>query len=304
MITDQVVVYDAGTKVFVSGLFAIKQPKAVYVKDYDCYFIAATEGNLYKKSADASSPILWIEEKFRGTHHNPLVYSEKQKRLFTTLGANKIAVIDPRKEGEIEFQVELPSGSTVMNIKFFEQDREEFALILTYDRYLYLFKYHTEAKEGKIITRAHYPAYKNDWAAGIDIDPSGKVIMVTHYYWVTEKPSKFSLVLVFELWGNRLTQMAQLIQEDGTYWMQALEFAGYYGGEATFIGIDRAHGGDFQLFRYNIYTNEIKSDRQKRVRHHKEGHPQKTGSIVNMAKHHDWLYYTGDGKLMRARVKK
>ena len=297
--TDQkgYILYENGKKVS-EGLLHSRLhsgTRSVYVKETNCYFLLGNN-KLYKKAINGHSPELWINDHFGTSSHAPMLYSKNLKRIVTVKSTKTIAFIDPTKKA-IEFQLNLPIQHGIMNYRFFGEG-DQYVLFITHNRFIGLVKYDVTAKTGKLITIQQYAAsrFKTDWAAGIDIDTNNKVIMVSHYYWDPPRDSKFSRVVVFELWNDRLTQKASLDVMDGTQWLQAFRFVGYYQDEATFLGIDTQNGGAAHIFRYNVNTKVITRDSQKSVPHLED-------YIWRMSKLDDWFYYTGKkGRVMRVKV--
>ena len=77
----------------------------------------------------------------------------------------------------------------IRGARFFAEN-DQYIFFLSEHRYLGLFKYNKETKNGEVITKMQCPGYGADeeYSQSLDIDSRNKVVMVTHYRIVNGKP--------------------------------------------------------------------------------------------------------------------
>ena len=278
---------------FTSGVGNLKA--MAYANHVDAYFLVINH-KVYKKTISGLHQDLWIGGfTFGYNHHTPFEYSVKNRRIFTMIGTKTIAVINPEKK-EVEFQLPLSFADYIMDYKFFGENHE-FIAFVTWNRYIAVFKYDAEKKEGSIITHLHYPAYPGkpgDHGMHLSVDPKRHVFMVTNTY-TSNHHGLHSRVTTFELWNNRFT-LKHSLNEFGLPRIEALNFVKYYKNHVIFIGVDQAKGGNTHLFRYNLHTGVAIEDTAKRVSHLED-------YTHYLDRYGDWFYYTGrHGGLNRVQV--
>ena len=186
--TDQkgFVLVDNGAKVD-EGSFhssANKLWNIAYAKQPDCYFLLISN-KLYKKKLNSHSPEEWVSGGLGWSVHTPLIYAEKQNRIWTVKGTKSIAVINPDQKG-IEFELQIPNVSWIMDYVIFGE-KDQYVALIANSHFLVLIEYDVEKKRGKVLTQQHVTIPGCNTGYNLAIDSMSKVIMVTSKQWVNSK---------------------------------------------------------------------------------------------------------------------
>ena len=263
----------------------------VYVKKSNCYFLLINN-KLYKKRIDKSSLELWaeIEGGIGWNVHTPLIYSEKQNRIWTVKHIQPIVVVINAEEKGIEAEIKLPKGHYISDFGFIGEN-DEYVASISQSSFLSLMKYDTRQKLGHVVSNQYLTIPQCGHSYNLGTDSRNKVILISSKQ-LTHKGSITSCLTAFELWGGKFTQMASISRKNAVE-LEAVEFEGYYGSFATFVAVDRQNGGSVHIFRYDVHQKVLKSDVHKRI-------PHQEAQTFNIVRNEGYFYYTGDyGKVMR-----
>ena len=140
--------FDAGAKTMYN---------VVYASHVNAYFLILDK-KIYRKTLDGLHPELWVQVSggFGWNIHTPLIYSPKNKRIFTVKGTKTIAVIDPSKKGVVDFELTVAFASHIHDLRFVGENHE-YVVGLTWNRYVFLVKYDASQKKGVLVNSLHYP---------------------------------------------------------------------------------------------------------------------------------------------------
>ena len=266
----------------------------VYASRVNAYFLLLNK-KIYRWSVDGLHKELWADEGFGRNENTPMLYSEKSNRIFALKGTNNIiAVIDPSKKG-VEFEMKLDFADYIVRYRTFGENDEN-VVILTYNRYLVLFKYDINTKCGEIVAKESYPSFRNDYGWSFDLDSKNQNILVTNSYGNGKGGWFLSRILAFELRGQKFVFKSSLDVFDGSGYVSAFRFVRYYKHEAVFIGNDVHSTGSTQIFTYNLLTGNIVKDNRKNQRNF-------AVYSFDFRFYQGWYYFIGwEGKLMKTRV--
>ena len=228
----------------------------VYVKDVDAYFMVLSH-KIYKKQINGLNPDLWLDGNFGSSWITPFEYSSKNKRIFTTIAKNAIAVIDPKTQG-VEFQLRLDFTKYIQRYRFIGKNHE-YVVFGTWNRHLGLFKYDTKAKTGHLVTKVQVQSQHCPYIDNLEVDSTEKVLLVSC---LNAKLIQANLA-VYELRNNRFTFKSSVAYTGDFKKIRALVFYKYYDNFATFIAMDSSSQGLIDVVRYDIHTGELSRENEK-----------------------------------------
>ena len=264
-----------------------------YARNVDAYFMVLHR-KLYNLGTKTTQLELWIDQTIGWSHHTPLEYSDKVKRILTSVGADKIAVIDPRYKA-IEFEYDLGKDHNIVGYKFIGRNHE-YIVFLTWYRHIGLMKYDPNTKKGSIITKLQFTEHSSvsgETALYFEMDSTQKVILVSTTY--QDGTWFHSRMIAFELWNNKFI-LKDFVSDPKLKRIEAIRFVRYHKNFAIFVAVDQADGGTTHLFKYDIETGKLTEDTRKRV-------PVGEHLAKDLLRVEDWFYYTGKkGNLRKLRL--
>ena len=261
----------------------------VYVKDVDAYFMVLSY-KIYKKEVNGLNPQLWVDGKFGWNSNTPMEYSPKNKRIFTTMPRNTIAVIDPKTNG-VEFSLNVAGPDYIMNYRFIGKNHQ-YVIFASWNGRIGLFKYDTETKTGHVITLIQIPNHYGPSIDNLEVDSTEKVVLVSM---LNEKGYQTNMV-VYELWNNRFTFKSSVAYTDNFHRIRALSFDKYYQNYATFIGVDTSSQGLIDVVRYNIHTGVLSRETEKVLASGED-------YVRDLDRVGEWFYFAGKrGKVFKTRL--
>ena len=263
----------------------------IYIEPLDCYLLNHHH-KIFRKDIDGRPPRLFMDVKCGYRVGASFRYSEVHDRLIVNKDNRKIAAIN-LEEKKVEFELRKRYGDDINDFKL-SRKKEDKVVAITKNGQVLLYILDFEKKTGSVVSHSSIELLKERFESGKSISLCSRnkhILVEIGQFWTSFICSR---MVVFSIEDNKLVKKAvidQYSQKIGSKY--ALEYYGYAGTHALWIGLSWNTDGQAHLFDYDDESGEFKELEEKRVAH-QERDPAKIVRLGNQ------FYYSGHGgKVMR-----